>query len=142
MVRWFFAAVPALVLATAAAAVAAEGHAVGAAGRAVVPLPEIRLQAYEMCAGSPLTVGVAITSSATVENIHVVVNPHDVPVGWIYEASSGASFLQANEHMSRGDQATLGLSAGEAVSSLRPKPRGLPLDLNVRPCLRSEITSF
>jgi hypothetical protein len=108
----------------------------------VMRVADVRLQPNEFCAGSPLTIGAQIENSGTVEDIHVVVNPHDLAVGWIYESSHGQSYLQANRRMTAADQQALKLSAGEAVSELRPKPNGLPIDLNVRGCLPAEISTF
>jgi len=109
---------------------------------APVSAAEVHLQYNEFCAGSPLTIGAPIEAGGSVEAIHVVVNPHDLPVGWIYESSRGQSYLQANRRMTVTDQQALKLVAGEAVSELRPKPNGLPIDLNVRGCLPSEVSTF
>ena len=124
----------------AAFLLAAEQQAGQGAGHSYAA-PPIHLQYNDFCAGSPLTVG-ASYGDGNVTDIHVVTNPHDVAVGWIYQLSSGRSYLQANHRMSGEDQQSLKVTAYEAVSQLRPKPKGLPIDLNVRPCLASEVSSF
>jgi hypothetical protein len=102
---------------------------------------EIALQPNNFCAGSPLTID-ALHGGSSVTDIHVVVNPRNEPVGWIYLMAGGRSYLQANERMSAGDQRALDLRAGDSLSELRSKPAGLPSDLNVRACRGSEIGTF
>ncbi len=96
----------------------------------------------DFCAQSPLAIGSELPSGGTVTDIHVIANSGGQPVGWIYATSRGDSYLQTWSRMPLEDQQALHAPAGEAVSTLRPRPNNLPPDLAVRACRPSEIVRF
>jgi hypothetical protein len=113
------------------------------AARPAQPAPApVHLQAFDSCAGSPLTVGAATAAGGSVSDIHAIVNAHGKPVGWIYSIAGEKSYIQGNDAMSVDDQRALALTVKSGTSELRPRPKSLPIDLAVRACLASEVSRF